>query len=62
MYPLFFICFEIADYNMCSLEHQSFHIIKHEIHVINTQQGQYAGTAYNDCIMAMYHYSPIMVT
>ena len=36
--------------------------IECEIHRVNKQQGQYAGTAYNDCIMAMYHYSPIMVT
>lgn len=29
------ICFENADYNMCSLEYQSFHIIECEIHRVN---------------------------
>lgn len=33
MYSL--ICFEIADYNMCSLGYQSFHIIECEIHKVN---------------------------
>ncbi len=35
MYPLFVVCFEIADNNMCSLGHQSFHIIECEIHRVN---------------------------
>lgn len=62
MYPLIVICFEIADYSMCSLGYQSFHGIECEIHRVNKQPEQYAGTAYNDCIMAMYHYSPVMAT
>lgn len=55
-------CFENADNDMCSSGYRSFHVIECGIHMVNTQQRQYAGTAYNDCVMAMYHYSPVMAT
>ncbi len=56
------VCFENADHRMCSSGYQSFHAVECEIHRENTKQRQYAGTAYNDCVMAMYHYTPAAAT
>lgn len=56
------VCFENADHRMCSSGYRSFHAVECEIHRENTEQRQYAGTAYNDCVMAMYHYTPAAAT
>ena len=56
------VCFKNADHRMCSSGYRSFHAVECAIHRENTKQRQYAGTAYNDCVMAMYHYTPAAAT
>lgn len=47
---------------MCPLGYQSLHAAECAIHRVNKQLGQYAGTKYNGCVTAAYHYSPVMAT
>ncbi len=58
---LVFIVLKYADHNKYSYGYISFLIIICEIHKYKRSLN-IRGNGYNDCIMAMHHYSPTVVT